>query len=127
MRLAGDGAAGIEHAPRHGGVDLRHETLQRRGAVHHRYTGQCDVVLQHHLAASERPARGAPDVGLDIPGVEFVLVSRRPASRCAGVYHLGKEVGQLIDAVVGGKAAFHLLQVLRQLRFGQMHVKVGGK
>ena len=55
VRLAYDGAAGIENARDDGGVDVGNVALERRGAVHHRHAGQAHVVLEHDTLARQRP------------------------------------------------------------------------
>jgi len=51
------GGAGIEQARDDDRVEIRHETFERRGAVHHRHSGYHDIVLDGdalaHLAAQE--------------------------------------------------------------------------
>src|SRR5262249_29441379 len=76
-RLAGDGAAGVEHAGDDGGVDFGHIALERARAVHHRHAGHADVVLDRHRLAGKHALAAAGDVRLPVPGVVPVLLADR--------------------------------------------------
>ncbi len=123
MRLADDGAAGIEDARDHGGIDIGHIAFERGRAVHHRHAGQADVVLEHDALAGQRPVGRALDLRLHIPGAERVVARARPRARRARIAHLGQVVGQLLDAIVGLHRAFEHVEVLADLALRHAHVQ----
>ena len=81
MRLADDGAAGIENAGHDRGVDIRHIAFERGGAVHHRHAGKTNIILEHNALARQRTVRGAAHFRLHRPGVERILVDLPGDSR----------------------------------------------
>ena len=122
MRLADDGAAGVEDAGDDGRIDVRHVAFERRGAVHHRHAGEADIVLEDDALARQRTVRGAAHFGLHRPGIERVLVGARPIAGRARVAHRRQIVGQLIDPIVGLERAFQHLHVFGD--FALRHAQV---
>ena len=105
MRLADDGAAGVEHAGDDRRVGVGRVAFERRGAVHHRHARDADIVLDRDLLAGELAARRALDLGLDVPGVVFVLLAFRTIARRARIFHGRHIVGHRVDRVVGGDSS----------------------
>src|SRR3954451_24508236 len=87
MRLADDGAAGIENARHDGGVDIGRVALQRGSAVHHGHAGDADIVLDRDLLAGELAAWRPLDLGLDVPGVVFVLLAFGTIAGCPRILY----------------------------------------
>ena len=123
VRLADDGAAGVEDARDHRRIDVGHITFERRRAVHHRHAGQTDVVLQHDALAGQRAIGRALHLRLDVPRTERVLAGARPRAGRARVAHFGQVVGQLFDPVIGLHRAFEHVEVLADLALRHAHVQ----
>ena len=122
MRLADDGAAGVEDAGNDGRIDVGHVAFECRGAVHHRHAGEADIILEDDALARQRSVRGAAHFGLHRPGIERVFVGAWPVAGCAWVAHRRQIVGQLIDPIVGLEGAFQHLQVFGD--FALRHAQV---
>src|SRR5437016_3088677 len=77
MSLARDGGAGIEQTSYHGGVDLRHISFKRGGAIHHRYASNAYVILYGYSLAFELAGCGTGNISLPVPSVILVFITRR--------------------------------------------------
>ena len=75
--LADDGAARLEHARDHGGVEIGNEPLECERAKAHGHTGHCDVILEADGLAGQRSVGGTFDVALPAPGIERVFAGTR--------------------------------------------------
>src|SRR5918996_5038466 len=98
-RLADDGAAGIEDARDHGGVDLGHVALDHPAAVHVRHARDADVVLDADTFAAQEAGTGALDLAAPGPGVIWILFRRGPSAGGTRVLHRQARLGQLVEAV----------------------------
>src|SRR5258708_12596878 len=50
-------SAGVKNSRHHGGIELRHITLEQRRTVHHGNAGYADVVLNRDLLAAQQSLR----------------------------------------------------------------------
>ena len=126
MDLADDGAAGVEHAGDDGRIDIGDIAFERRGAVHHRHAGEADIVLERDRLAGELAARRALDLGLDVPGVVFVLLAFGAIARRARIFHRRDIVRHGVDRVVGGVVRLHQGVVGFELLVAHMHAEIFG-
>ena len=93
MRLVHDRRARVEQAGDDRGVDIGRVTLEGRRAVHHRHARDAHIVLDRDGLALQRAARGAPDLGFDIPRVHRVFFRRGAVAGGAGVEHGWQVIG----------------------------------
>ena len=126
MRLADDGAAGVEDARDDGGIGIGHVAFERRGAVHHGNAGQADIVLERDRLAGELAARRALDRRLDVPGVVLVLVALGTVAGRSRIGHGRDVIRHGIDDVVGGVISLHQGVVGFELLVAHMHAEVLG-
>ena len=126
MDLADDGAAGIEHAGDDGRIRIGRVAFEGRGAVHHGNAGEADVVLQRDGLAGKLAAGGALDLGLDVPGVVFVLLAFGAIARRARIFHRRDIVRHGVDRFVGGVVRLHQGVVGFELLVAHMHAEVFG-
>ena len=126
VRLAEDGAAGVEDPGHDGGVHLGHVALEGGGAVHHGHAGQHDVVLQHDRLSLQLPRGRALDRALVVPGVVLVLLGTRPVTRRARVGHRREVVRQAVDDVVALDARLHERDERVDVGVGQREPHLGG-
>ena len=124
MRLADDRAAGIENARDDGCIDVGRIAFKRRCAVHHRYAGKTDIVLQRDALAFERARGGAAHLAFHIPGIERVFVRTGLIARRARILHLRQIVGKGVDAIIGLEGRFHLAQKSRKIGIAHGHVEI---
>src|SRR5215468_10329919 len=75
MGLTNVSPAGIEDTLHHSGIDIWNIAFERRGTVHHRHTGEHDVVLQHHGLALQLSAGCPFDHTLDVPSIVLVFLA----------------------------------------------------
>src|SRR5882672_6423700 len=87
MDLADDGASSVQHAGDDGRIDIGDIAFERRRSVHHGNAGERDVVLESYLLARELAVGRALDLGLDVPGVELVLLALGAIARRAWILH----------------------------------------
>jgi hypothetical protein len=125
--LAENGRSGIQQPGGDGGVVGGHEAFQRRGAVHHRHSGQRDVVLKRHGAASQLAGRGTLHFALVIPGIERIFFAVRAISGGAWVARRGDLVGQGVDEIVGVEVGLHQRQIFFGLCGRQSHMQPTGE
>ena len=126
MGLADDGAAGIEDAGDDGGIGIGHVAFERRGAVHHGNAGQADIVLHRDGLAGKLAAGRALDLGLDVPGVVFVLLAFRAIARRTRILHRRDVVRHGVDRFVGGVVRLHQGVVGFEFLVAHMHAEVFG-
>ena len=126
MRLADDGAAGVENARDDGGVNIGRVALERRGAVHHGHAGEADIVLQRDRLAGELAARRALDRRLDVPGVVLVLVAFGTVAGRSRIGHRRDVIRHGIDDVVGGVISLHQGIVGFEFLVTHMHAEILG-
>ena len=107
MRLADDGAAGVEDARDDGGIHIGSIALECRGAVHHGHAGEADIVLQRDRLAGELAACRALDRGLDVPRIVLVLLAIRTIAGRSRIGHGRDVIGHGIDDVIGGVVSRH--------------------
>src|SRR2546428_5870305 len=85
--LAEDGAASVQNPRDDSGVDLGRVALEHARAVHHRHTGDADVVLDGDRLAREDARRGTFDFGAPIPSAERIVLWLRAPAGAATVFH----------------------------------------
>src|SRR5262249_61409673 len=105
VSLADDRATGIEDARDDRGIDVGDVAHERRSAVHHRHTGQADVVLERDRLPGELAARHAFHGRLHVPRVVAVFGALRPVARRAWILHRGHVVRHRGDGVVRREGA----------------------
>ncbi len=125
-RLAADRAAGVEDAADDRGVNIGHIALQHAAAVHHRHSGQADVVLERNRPAGQRTRRGAFDFGPPVPGAQGIVLGLGTMAGRTRIGHRQAGDGELIQAGVRGQHAVHQALEGFQVVFGQVQgVAVG--
>src|SRR6185503_14289614 len=71
--LADDGAARLQHASDHSGVEVRNEAVEGEGAEAHRHSGDRDVILEADRLALQQAFGCSLDPTLPHPGIERVF------------------------------------------------------
>ena len=120
--FAENSRAGIQQSGGNGGVVEGDEAFQRRGAVHHWYASQRDVVLEHHGAAGQFTGCCTCHLGLVIPGIKLVFVAFRTIAGGAWVVHRGDLVGQGVNEIIGVEIGLHQRQIFFGLCRRQSYV-----
>jgi hypothetical protein len=112
--LADDLGASLQD-PRHDGrVDVGDVPLEHARPVHQRHAGDADVVLDGNSLA-RKLAIAAADRAAPVPGVERVLLGRRPVTRRPWHHHLGLRLRQVVEPLARREHARHQVAVLLDL------------
>ena len=78
--LADDGAARLQYAGDHGGVEVRDEAFEGEGSKAHGHPGHRDVILVTNGLAGEHAFARSLDPALPHPGIERVFFWPRPVT-----------------------------------------------
>ena len=97
IRLAENGAAGIENAGNNGCIDIGDIALEEAAAVHHRHAGNADRVFDANLEALENSLARAFDFRAPVPCIIGVVLRLRALSRGARIFDLGLILGHRIN------------------------------
>ena len=130
--LADDGAARLQDAGDHGGVEVGNEAVEGKGAEAHRHSGDRDMVLEADRLILQQTFGSALDAALPHPGIEGVFVWTRPPTRFPagrdhrrpGLFHSrlheGVELAQLFREVLSVEDGLVRTQMDAQL-LGHRH------
>src|SRR5664280_1900363 len=121
-RLAQDGAAGIEDPLHHRGIRVRDVALQDRRAVHHRHSGDTDVVLDGHGLARKHSVVRAADRRPVVPRTQRVAGVCWPLTALSRVAHRRNGFDQLVESVIGLQGGVDQGAERRHLVVGQAEV-----
>src|SRR5260221_1537267 len=102
-RLAGDGAACVQDARHHGGIEFRYIAFEQHRAVHHRHAGDADVVLDRDLLAAQKAFGAGFDIRLPVPGAVRIFRLRRPVTGRARRDRRQRRRDQLLEPGIGGQ------------------------
>ncbi len=126
-RLARDGAAGVENARHHGGVDLRHITFEQRRTVHHGNAGDADVVLDRDLLAAQQSLRAAMDVRLPVPAAIGIFRRGRTVSRRSRRNRRQRRRDQFVKPAIRRERALESLLKSRDLVGVEHKTEIGSE
>ena len=118
--LAYNRAAGVEHARNDCRVDVGDEAFQYARAVDKRNAGHADRILDADVVALEAAGWRAFDVATPIPGVEWIVLRRRPVAWVARIFHRRTKLGEFLQAPIRSDWPLHA--VLVRLSLGVRHL-----
>lgn len=120
--LADDLATSIEDAGHNGRVHVGDVALQHVGTVHHRDSGNANIVFDGDFLAREWPCRRALDRAPPVPSVEPIVRGGWTEPRLARVLHRQCRLRELVQATVRREHTVHEVAERRQIVAAEIQV-----